>query len=333
MTRLQRLAITLLMVAGSAFFSSACDAGKAPMAAKVPVADVRSEPHTSAQPGIHDPQQETQLLYGERIRMMEINGGWARVEAMEQAEYTHAKRWQGYPGWVPLQALFPAKGLSPATAVITAKWAVIWNDPYRSASRDWQLPFGSAVAAIAIADQFWKIEMVDGSFTWIDFSDAFSLEELAKIPVTEKRKRLLAGASQFIGDPYVWGGRSPHTTDPRIAVSGVDCSGLTSLAYRSVGIAIPRDAHEQYLKARPVESPQPGDLIFLSEKDNPKRIVHVMLYAGQGQILEAPGTGKTVRLISAVERVGQSLENLPPGSGVAGQALYYGSYFIEKPRR
>ena len=60
----------------------------------------------------------------------------------------------------------------------------------------------------------------------------------------------------------------------------MDCSGLVNLAYRAAGLDIPRDAHEQFLRAKPVNALQPGDLIFLSERQNPKRIVHVMLYEG-----------------------------------------------------
>ncbi|MDP3730840.1 MAG: NlpC/P60 family protein, partial [Candidatus Omnitrophota bacterium] len=130
-------------------------------------------------------------------------------------------------------------------------------------------------------------------------------------------------AGLFLGDPYFWGGRSPATPD---YASGVDCSGLVSLAYRSVGMDLPRDAHEQWMRASPVTSPKPADLIFLSAQDNPKRIVHVMLYEGDNQILEGPGTGSSIRRVSAQERLGRKLDELEPGAVIDGQTITFGSY-------
>lgn len=331
--QMKAASLLLSILAVGALLPGICYAGKPPMAVKVPVADLRSEPHTTAVPGIHDPQQETQLLYGERVRVIDIQEGWAQVEALEQAEYTHKKRWQGYPGWLPLSSLTPATGMMEPTIVVTAKWARLWSDAYRATPLDWQLPLGTALHAIEIAGKLWKIEFVDGSFAWMDYADALPLEQLAKLNLVEKRKLLLHMAGQFIGDNYVWGGRSPHTQDTRIAVSGVDCSGLTSLSYRAIGVAIPRDAHEQYLKAKPVETPQPGDLIFLSEPGNPKHIVHVMLYAGQSEIIEAPQTGSAAHRIGVAQRLGQTLDWLVPGTVVEGQTVFFGSYLLPAKKK
>ncbi len=327
MTTLKPIArlLGLLMVAG-AFFPQAADAKNIPMVVGVPMVDLRSEPHTTDQPGIHDPQQESQLLYGERVRVTDSRDGWAQIEALEQAEYSHKKRWQGYPGWLPLSSLMPATAVIEPTIVVTAKWAPLWKDAYRSAALDWQLPLGTTVTAVAMADKLWRIELVDGNFAWMRYEDAAPLQQLASLPSLEKRKFFIHIAEQFLGDGYAWGGRSPHTDDARISVSGVDCSGLVNLAYRAAGMTIPRDAHEQYLRAKQVKALQPGDLIFLSEKNNPKHVVHVMLYAGNGEVIEAPGTGKTVRRIAVHERLGQTLDWLTSGSVVDGQTVYFGSY-------
>ena len=40
----------------------------------------------------------------------------------------------------------------------------------------------------------------------------------------------------YLHAPYFWGGRSPM---------GIDCSGLTQMAYRLNGFSIPRDASQQ----------------------------------------------------------------------------------------
>jgi len=58
----------------------------------LPVVDVRAEPGSLPTPGIHDPLQETQLLYGEQVHVLTTQGAWASIEALEQPEYTHAHR-------------------------------------------------------------------------------------------------------------------------------------------------------------------------------------------------------------------------------------------------
>ena len=104
------------------------------MVMTAPVTDLRSEPGTAAQPDVHDPFEETQLLYGERVRLLKVRNGWAYVEAIEQPEFTHRRRWQGYPGWIPedVLALAPTEQLSNPNIVITTKWAPVWRDAYQT---------------------------------------------------------------------------------------------------------------------------------------------------------------------------------------------------------
>ena len=99
-----------------------------------------------------------------------------------------------------------------------------------------------------------------------------------------------------------------------------------NLAYRSAGVEIPRDAHEQFLRAKRVAALQPADLVFLSEHAYPARIVHVMLYTGEGNVIEGPGTGLAVRRIALAQRLGQPVEQLSPGAVIDGQTVSFGSY-------
>ena len=80
------------------------------------------------------------------------------------------------------------------------------------------------------------------------------------------------------------------------------------------------------MRAKPINALQPADLMFLSEKDNPARIVHVMVYAGEGELIEAPGTGSVVRRITVAQRLGHPLDWLAPGVVVDGQTVTFGSY-------
>lgn len=323
---------------GLAIALSGCAMSKPVMVIAVPVADLRAQPHTAAQPDVHDPLQESQLLYGERVRVVKRRDGWAQVEAIEQPEYTHHKKWQGYPGWLPERWLLPSQLVWDPTIVVTAKWATLWNDPYKTRKSDVTLPLGTMLRATDIGGRLWRAELLDGSTVWMVHRDARPLKELALLSPPERRQAILRSATLFVGDRYYWGGRSPHAPTPNAPdlrqdshlvggqVTGVDCSGLVNLAYRTVGMAIPRDAHEQYLRARSVPTAQPGDLIFLSEPSNPKRIVHVMLYAGDGELIEGPGTGLAVRRIALTERFGRPLDGLTPGAVVNDQMVFFGSY-------
>jgi cell wall-associated NlpC family hydrolase len=291
----------------------------------VPVAHLRAQPHTSPQPGTHDELQETQLLYGERVQVMKEETGWAKVRAVEQAEYTHNKRWEGYPGWVEASVLRKLDDWYVQNIVVTDKWADAWNDAYRKQPAEWKFPFGTRLRGIDMGGVIWRVELLDGSTVWLAAQSAQPIEYVSAMDPAKRRQLALQYASLFIGDPYYWGGRSPASNTHETAL-GVDCSALTNLVMRAVGVDIPRDAHEQYMRSTPITSLRPADLIFLSEAGKPDAVVHVMLYAGNGEIIEAPGTGLLVRKLPLTERLKQPAESLAPGAVVDGQTVYFGSY-------
>jgi peptidoglycan DL-endopeptidase CwlO len=89
-------------------------------------------------------------------------------------------------------------------------------------------------------------------------------------------------AASLSGIPYVWGGTT---------TSGFDCSGFTSYVYRQVGKSIPRTAEAQRAASSKVSNPVPGDLIFFGYP-----AYHVGIYAGGGQMYDAPKPGRTTGL-------------------------------------
>jgi cell wall-associated NlpC family hydrolase len=138
---------------------------------------------------------------------------------------------------------------------------------------------------------------------------------------------VLRAADALVGDPYLWGGRTPGGIAAGGQVTGIDCSGLVNLVYRRIGRAIPRDAHEQFLRVRRIEALKPADLVFLSAPGDPAKIVHVMLYAGEGQIIEGPGTGQAVRRIALAERLNLPPERIRPGALAGDQTISFGTVF------
>jgi cell wall-associated NlpC family hydrolase len=149
-------------------------------------------------------------------------------------------------------------------------------------------------------------------------------------PLDQLRQEILAQASKHIGERYLWGGRSLHNPKDKVA-TGVDCSGLINWSFRQVGIIIPRDAHEQFMRAHSVRpfSMKPADLIFFAKADDPHKIVHIAFYAGNDELIEAPQTGERVRKISFQERFGKSINEMKGGDTVGDRIIYFGTLFEE----
>jgi cell wall-associated NlpC family hydrolase len=142
------------------------------------------------------------------------------------------------------------------------------------------------------------------------------------------RDGILITASQLIGTPYVWGGLSLIDKTDKIPLSGIDCSGLVHLAYRVFGKVVPRDSMDQFLKADKIKRAElkPADLIFSAKAENPEKITHVALYAGDGQLIEAPQTGMVVRKISFKEKFGADLASVESGQKVGDRYIYFGRF-------
>ena len=117
---------------------------------------------------------------------------------------------------------------------------------------------------------------------------------------TQAAAAAIQWALQQQGDPYLWGA-SINQSD------SFDCSSLMLQSYRSAGVLLPRTSREQYRAGAqlPVQSAQPGDLLFWAyDKSDPTTIHHVAMYLGGDKIVEAQQTGVPVhvRMIKWTER-------------------------------
>ena len=89
-------------------------------------------------------------------------------------------------------------------------------------------------------------------------------------------------ATQFVGNPYVWGGTS--------LTNGADCSGFVQSVYANFGVSLPRTSYEQQNAGTEVSyaDAQPGDLSCYGG--------HVAIYMGNGQIVHASNSQDGIKI-------------------------------------
>ncbi len=221
----------------------------------VPIADLRREPHELLPKNFdHHALRDSQILYNEKIEILEIVGRWVHVAAVEQMRFTD--KWEPYEGWLHQSEIGEGK--------IVPKFVVYDSSEYSY-----------------------------GTYSESPLPGARPLSS------TFDRKQLVDDAKRFLGAPYLWGGRSSYFSTP---IASVDCSSLIHLLYRAQGISIPRDAHDQYLFGKPSTELKPGDPLYLAKGE---RINHVILKLEEGLFIEAPESGKHVRLLKEGEDLWQ----------------------------
>jgi len=197
----------------------------------------------------HDARLDTEALLGERVMIYKTTDegwAWGQLET------------DGYVGWLSANALGPSG--PAATHKVTALRAFAFSGP------DIKLP---PLAALSMGAQL-TIARQDERFA-VTVS-GWHIPEVALAPIKAKRSDFVSVAEQFLGSPYLWGGKTSL---------GLDCSGLVQVSLQATGVPCPRDSdmHELSLgKLSSLASLRRGDLVFWKDHvaiaRDPENLIH-----------------------------------------------------------
>jgi cell wall-associated NlpC family hydrolase len=161
-----------------------------------------------------DAPQDTQLLSGEAVTVFDEAEGWAWVQ----------NRSDGYVGYVVSAALGEARAATHGVQVLRS---FLFPGP------DLKLPPRDALTMtgrVAVTD-------TEGAYSQVAFGGQEGWVYSRHLaPDGEVATDYVATALQFLGVPYLWGGK---------ASDGLDCSGLVQVALARAGIPCPRDSGTQ----------------------------------------------------------------------------------------
>lgn len=100
------------------------------------------------------------------------------------------------------------------------------------------------------------------------------------------KAELILSAQKYLGTPYDFGAKYGQTKT-------MDCSSFTKTVFTEYGIKLPRVSRDQAKEGKFVSKSnlQTGDLVFFTTVGSGKKIGHVGIYVGNGNMIHTYGEG------------------------------------------
>jgi hypothetical protein len=213
----------------------------------VPVAPLRKE-------AAHRSEMVSQLLFGERVQLIESTGDFVLVK----------NEYDAYTGWCQRSQLTELSGNFPVEEPEILSSAYINAGMLRDTAI--HLPMGVPISN-------WQ------GITEPKFTYAGTTHTAGIVPFSESA--VVAISTSYLNVPYLWGGKS---------VFGIDCSGFSQQVFRYFGKKLPRDSGDQAKQGEDVgflAESRAGDLAFF---DNAEGIItHVGILLNNHEIIHASG--------------------------------------------
>ncbi|MEZ4888034.1 MAG: C40 family peptidase [Chitinophagales bacterium] len=211
----------------------------------------------------------SQLLFGETFEVLTQDRQWVKIQTT----------FDQYQGWIDEKQFLPlAKSNHQNIEAQNAVHALETIHSVLHISEYFPIIIGSRLPNFDGR----KTHFNDLHYTYLGETTAASAKEKAN------PQQVISFAFNYLHAPYLWGGRSPF---------GIDCSGLTQMAFKLGNIALPRDAYQQSEIGETIEEfsqVKAGDLAFFDNDSG--KIIHVGIVLKNNNILHASGKVRVDKL-------------------------------------
>ena len=177
---------------------------------------------------------------GEMIKILDREGGWLKIVALEQKS---RKDGMGYPGWVYSQNVTLYSYSNPVIIV----GDIVKAYKYREGEEvQCTLLLDSRVDFLGYADGMARIGLANRTVCYVK-EEYISIKHLE-----QSAESVIEHMYHFLDLGYLWGGTSPY---------GFDCSGLLYRVGHVHGYKLARDARDQALQGEEVKELERGDAL------------------------------------------------------------------------